>query len=78
VWCAFVFDREILDPLPRADRRVEFIRDSLAGLDAELRALALSHGVDGVGLLVRHGRRHARAVPALARVAGRAGGLCQP
>ena len=32
VWCAFVFDRAILDPLPRADRRVEFIRDSLAGL----------------------------------------------
>ena len=25
VWCAFVFDRAILDPLPRADRRVEFI-----------------------------------------------------
>ena len=29
VWCAFVFDRAILDALPRADRRVEFIRDSL-------------------------------------------------
>jgi deoxyribodipyrimidine photo-lyase len=58
VWCAFVFDRAILDPLPRADRRVEFLRDSLAVLDAELRALALSHGVDGadrVGLLCRHG-----------------------
>jgi deoxyribodipyrimidine photo-lyase len=39
VWCAFVFDRDILDPLPRADRRVEFIRDSLVGVDAELRAL---------------------------------------
>ena len=23
VWCVFVFDRAILDPLPRADRRVE-------------------------------------------------------
>jgi hypothetical protein len=23
VWCAFVFDRDILDPLPRQDRRVE-------------------------------------------------------
>ncbi len=22
VWCAFVFDTAILDPLPRADRRV--------------------------------------------------------
>ena len=31
VWCAFVFDRDILDPLPRRDRRVEFIRDSLVG-----------------------------------------------
>jgi deoxyribodipyrimidine photo-lyase len=60
VWCAFVFDREILDPLRdagiRADRRVEFIRDSLVGVDAELRALAASHGVEGVGLIVRHGR----------------------
>ena len=56
VWCAFVFDREILDPLPRADRRVEFIRDSLVGVDADLRAHAASHGIEGVGLLVRHGR----------------------
>ena len=58
VWCAFVFDRAILDDLPRADRRVEFLRDSVAVLDAELRALALAHGVDGadpVGLLCRHG-----------------------
>ncbi len=55
VWCAFVFDREILDPLPRQDRRVEFIRDSLVGVDAELRALAASHGVDSAGLIVRHG-----------------------
>ena len=31
VWCVFVFDRDILDPLPRQDRRVEFIRDSLVG-----------------------------------------------
>jgi deoxyribodipyrimidine photo-lyase len=46
----------ILDPLPRADRRVEFIRDSLVGVDAELRALAASHGVEGAGLIVRHGR----------------------
>ncbi len=55
VWCVFVFDRAILDGLPRFDRRVEFIRDSLAGVDAELRALGLSHGVEGVGLIVRHG-----------------------
>src|SRR4051812_15666241 len=39
VWCAFVFDRDILDPLPRSDRRVEFIHGSLEALQAELRAL---------------------------------------
>ena len=55
VWCCFVFDRTILDPLPRIDRRVEFIHDSLVGLDAQLRALAASHGVEGARLLVRHG-----------------------
>ncbi len=55
VWCCFVFDRAILDPLPRADRRVEFIRDSLLGVDASLRALAASHGTEGAGLIVRHG-----------------------
>lgn len=37
VHCAFVFDRDILDPLPRADRRVEFLRESLVELDHELR-----------------------------------------
>jgi deoxyribodipyrimidine photo-lyase len=56
VHCAFVFDTEILDLLPRQDRRVEFIRDSLVGVDAELRALGASHGVEGAGLIVRHGR----------------------
>jgi deoxyribodipyrimidine photo-lyase len=65
VWCGFVFDRTILDPLPRADRRVEFIRDSLVGLDAQLRALAASHGIEGVRLLVRHGHA-AQALPQLA------------
>jgi deoxyribodipyrimidine photo-lyase len=69
VWCAFVFDRDILDPLPRADRRVEFIRDSLVGVDAELRALGAAHGVEGCGLLVRHG--HApEMITALARQLG--------
>ena len=56
VWCGFVFDRAILDALPRADRRVEFIRESLVGVDLQLQALGRRHGVDGVGLLVRHGR----------------------
>jgi deoxyribodipyrimidine photo-lyase len=69
VWCAFVFDRDILDPLQeagrQADRRVEFIRDSLVGVDAALRELAATHGVRGVGLIVRQGlARH--EIPALA------------
>ncbi|MBC7435478.1 MAG: deoxyribodipyrimidine photo-lyase [Bdellovibrionales bacterium] len=51
VWCVFVFDREILDVLPRADRRVEFIRESLVELDEALRALA---GDAHAGLIVRH------------------------
>ena len=50
--CVFVFDRDILDALPRADRRVEFIRESLCELDAELRKLA---NMPGAGLIVRHG-----------------------
>ncbi|MEO8675421.1 MAG: deoxyribodipyrimidine photo-lyase [Casimicrobiaceae bacterium] len=50
VHCAFVFDTEILDRLPsRRDRRIEFIRDSAAQLDAALRKR-------GGGLTVCHGR----------------------
>ena len=59
VWCAFVFDRDILDPLlalgRHADRRVEYIHDSVAALDADLRALARRAGSPGGGLIVRHG-----------------------
>ncbi len=73
VWCAFVFDRAILDPLhaqgSSADRRVEFIRDSLVGVDAELRALGASHGVEGAGLIVRHGFAHDE-IPRLAATLG--------
>jgi deoxyribodipyrimidine photo-lyase len=56
VWCAFVFDRDILDALPRRDRRVEFIHASLIDLDRQLRELGAQHGAEGVRLLVRHGR----------------------
>src|SRR3954471_14648791 len=56
VWCAFVYDRAILDELPRADRRVEFIVQSVDALAADLAALGRSHGVANVRLLVRHGR----------------------
>ncbi len=59
VWCGFVYDRAILDPLPRQDRRVDFIHASLADLDAQLRALcggetplAIRHG-DAVDEIVR-------------------------
>jgi deoxyribodipyrimidine photo-lyase len=69
VWCCFVFDSDILDALPRADRRVEFIRDSLVALDAQLRALGLQNNTSGVGLIVRHGK----AVEALPRLAAQLG-----
>ena len=69
VWCGFVFDTAILAPLPRADRRVEFIRDGLVGLDNELRALGAAHGVPDTGLLVRHGPA-LEVVPRLARQLG--------
>ena len=69
VHAAFVFDTDILDALPRADRRVEFIRDSLVDLDAQLRALGQSHGVEGVGLIVRHGRA-TEELPRLAAALG--------
>jgi deoxyribodipyrimidine photo-lyase len=62
VWCVFVFDTAILDPLPRADRRVEFIHDSVVALDGRLAAL-------GGRLLVRHGR----AVDEVVRLAGELG-----
>ncbi len=66
VHCVFVFDSDILAPLPRADRRVEFIHAALLELDAELRALA---GQPEAGLIVRHGVATAE-VPTLARQLG--------
>jgi deoxyribodipyrimidine photo-lyase len=62
VHCVFVFDRAILDPLPRADRRVEFILRALEELDAALRER-------GGALIVRHG--HAtEEIPRLAAELG--------
>ncbi|GAB2877569.1 deoxyribodipyrimidine photo-lyase [Uliginosibacterium flavum] len=50
VFCAFIFDTDILDALPsRQDRRVDFIQASLVELDARLRE-------NGGGLIVRLGR----------------------
>ncbi len=62
VHCVFVLDRPILDPLPRADRRVAFLLACLAELDAGLRALA---GQPHAGLIVLH----AQAVDALPELA---------
>ena len=72
VWCLFVFDREILDPLleagRRADRRVEFIHQCVAALDADLQALAAAQGGNpGARLIVRHGRSSTE-LPQLARL----------
>jgi len=69
VWVCFVFDRDILDPLPRADRRVEFIQASLLQVDTALRAMGQTHGVERVGLIVRHGWPRAE-LPALATALG--------
>ena len=59
VVCVFVFDREILDALPGADRRVEFIHASVVEMDAELRR-------HGSVMVVRHARAR-EAIPALAK-----------
>ena len=66
VHCVFILDRAILDRLPRADRRVEFIRESLAALDAQVRALGTQAHA---GLIVRHGWAE-EDIPALAQALG--------
>ena len=66
VHAVFVLDTEILDSLPRQDRRVDFIVQSLAQLDEALRSLA---GRAGAGLIVLHGPARDE-VPALARRLG--------
>ncbi|HET8869644.1 MAG TPA: deoxyribodipyrimidine photo-lyase [Aquabacterium sp.] len=65
VWCVFVLDTEILDALPRHDRRVSFILQSLSELDHGLRDL--SNGVGG--LMVRHGSSR-EVIPKLASQLG--------
>lgn len=66
VFCVFVFDTEILQPLLdaglSADRRLEFIHGSVIELDLELRKL-------GGGLIVRHGAAR-EVIPALAQHLG--------
>lgn len=62
VFCVFVLDTAILDALPRADRRVQFILQALQVLDAQLRA-------QGGALIVRHGPA-AEEIPRLAAELG--------
>jgi len=45
----FIFDEDILDPLPRNDHRVEFFHHTLSGMDQALRK-------QGSGILVRKGK----------------------
>lgn len=61
VYCTFIFDKDILDPLlaeGSSDRRVAFIHASLIELDAELKRA-------GGGLIVRHAKA-VTDIPALA------------
>lgn len=62
VYCAFIFDKAILDALPRADRRVEFILSSINELAQSLRGL-------GGGLIVLHGHAE-QEIPRLAERLG--------
>jgi deoxyribodipyrimidine photo-lyase len=62
VWCLFVFDTDILAPLPKADRRIGFLHETVT---------ALAHALHerGGGLIVRHGE----AVPSVCDVAAALG-----
>lgn len=63
VYCVFIFDTEILDPLPdKADRRVEFIWESVR----ELKQALQQHDAD---LIVRHGPAR-QEIPRLAKKLG--------
>ena len=64
--CAFVFDGDILQSLPRQDRRVQFIHESLQVLDAALRRMA---GSERAGLIAVHARASTE-IPALAKRLG--------
>ncbi len=66
VHCVFVFDTAILGSLPREDRRVEFIRESLVVLDEDLRRRCAD---PACGLIVLHAAA-ASALPHLAHELG--------
>jgi deoxyribodipyrimidine photo-lyase len=56
VWCVFVFDRDILEGLPRHDKRVSFIYEAVQAVDRALTERAQAAGLHGVRLLVQHGQ----------------------
>mgnify|MGYP001213490906 CR=1 FL=1 len=64
----FVFDREILQGLPAADRRVRFLHETLAELQQTL-------AQQGAGLLVVHDRAR-ESIPRLARQLGAIRVIC--
>jgi deoxyribodipyrimidine photo-lyase len=70
VLCVFVLDKEILDSLPRADRRVEFIRASLIDLEAQLRKLCPAPGKPTAPLLMVRHAWASQEIPALAQALG--------
>ncbi len=64
VHCVFLFDTDILQPLPANDRRVAFIHASVEALDATLREQAC---MSRAGLIVLHGTARTE-IPRLARL----------
>ncbi|RZJ15826.1 MAG: deoxyribodipyrimidine photo-lyase, partial [Haliea sp.] len=69
VFAVFVLDTDILAPLPRQDRRVEFIRESLVDLDGQLRTAAPAAAAAHAGLIVRHDQAD-RAITTLCQELG--------
>ena len=66
VYCVFVFDTDILDKLPKQDRRVEFIQESLVNLDIHLKAVSKSNDVR---LITLHGSA-TQEIPEVAKLLG--------
>ena len=66
VYCVFVFDTDILDLLPRSDRRVEFIHASLVNLDEHLKKTTQS---TDVRLITLHGSAK-EEIPQIAELLG--------
>ena len=72
LYCVFVFDDSILCALPHADRRVEFICQSLSELDADLRQHTSR---PETGLITRRGLPQ-DIIPALAQQLGASAVFC--